>query len=296
MKLKRIALLVALAILAGAAAMGEGYHISGDNEMNFGRLGIVLLRAYEKPSPDDEAAVETVLDAIGAMDARDREVAEAIAEHWMRVYVNADGSYRLYIHDGGERATALEGSAIPDASTHAFVVLGFELKNGEMTDELKGRCQAAAAAARAFPNAILICSGGATGPHNPQKHTEAGLMKDYLTRQCGIDASRIYIDEKARSTVENARNTFAIMRERGVSTYTLVTSTYHQKWSQVLYNAMAAFCHQSAGYDATLVENYCFDIAPDEAFRNDDRWAMRQLVVMLDLPDEVVEAMKRALQ
>ena len=295
MKLRIFALVLVLTLLLGGAALGEVYRISDENEMNFGRLGINLIHAYESPAPDDEQKVQSVVDAIGALSASDREVAEAIAGHWMRVYVNADGSYQSHIHDGGERATALEGSEIPDSPAHAFVVLGFKLKNGAMTDELMQRCEAAAAAARSFPNAILVCSGGATGSNNPKKHTEAGLMKAYLTEKCGIDAGRIFIDEQARSTVENAENTFAIMREKGVESYTIVTSAYHQRWGQVIYNTMAAFYHQTYGYDARLLENYSCNITTSEEYPNDARWALYQLSVMLDLPDEVMEAMKRAI-
>lgn len=45
-------------------------------------------------------------------------------------------------------------SGIPDTSSHAFIVLGYELKDGEMTDELKGRCKAAAAAAKMYLNTM----------------------------------------------------------------------------------------------------------------------------------------------
>ena len=253
-----------------------------------------LLRAYEQPSPADGETISAVLDAIGAMDPADREVAETIAVHWDRVYLHAD-SYPMFIHDGGERAAALEDTSIPDSPTHAFVVLGYELKDGKMTDELKGRCDAAGAAARSFPKALLICSGGATGHNNPKGNTEAGLMKDYLTGKWGIDPARVLTDERAKSTVENAKNSFAMMREHGVETYTIVTSVYHQKWGQALYNCMGAFYKQTYGYETELMENYSFDIEPEERLRNDHRWAIYQLTVMLDLPDEVVEAMKRAL-
>ena len=104
---------------------------------------------------------------------------------------------------------------------HAFVVLGFELADGEMTDELKARCEAAAAAAKAFPDSSLICSGGATGENNPEGHTEAGLMKDYLTEQCGIAADRILTDEYAMTTAENALNTFAILKAQGIGVFTV---------------------------------------------------------------------------
>lgn len=55
-----------------------------------------------------------------------------------------------------------------------------------MTEDLIGRCGAAAATARAFPDSVLVCSGGAAGGSNPEKHTEAGMMKAYLSEQCGL--------------------------------------------------------------------------------------------------------------
>lgn len=291
--MKHKILALALALLLCATALAEVYEISEENQMNFGRLLINLIRAYETPAPGDAEAVQSVVDAIGVMSERDGEVAQAIADHWMRVY--ADPGYHLYIHDGGERATALEGTSIPDSPQHAFVVLGFKLERGEMTDELKQRCDAAAAAARSFPQAILVCSGGATGSKNPKNHTEAGMMKAYLTKNCGIDASRIIIDESARSTVENAVNTFAMMREHGVTSYTIVTSAYHQRWGQVDYNCMAAFYRQAYGYEVELLENYCCDIHYNEQYKNDARWALYHLSVMLGLPDEVTEAISTAI-
>ena len=65
------------------------------------------------------------------------------------------------------------------------------LPDGEMTEELVGRCKAAAAAAKAFPDSIIVCTGGATGANNPDGHTEAGLMKEYLVKRCGISRKRI---------------------------------------------------------------------------------------------------------
>ena len=290
---KTLTLLLAIMLVLAHAALADVYEISDENEMNFGRLCINLIHAYEHPSPNDAAAIQSVVDAIGAMDESDRAVAEAIADHWMRVYANPD--YEMFIHDGGERATALENIGLSDDSGHAFVVLGFKLEKGEMTKELMLRCEAAAAAARSFPNAILICSGGATGSYNPKKHTEAGLMKQYLVEKCGIDAARIFIDEDARSTVENAENTFAIMRERGVTSYTIVTSAYHQRWGQVVYNCMNAFYRQAYGYEAALTGNYSCDINSNPDYPNEARWAVYQLAVMLDLPDEVMDAIKRAI-
>lgn len=293
MKRRWIALIAALALLLCGAALAEGYRIDPANGENFGALLVDLLRAYETPREGDAEAIEAAVEAVAGVNAGDGEVARAIADHWNRVYVNADGSYRLYLYGNGERAVALEEAGVEDRPAHAFVVLGFELKDGGMTDELKGRCRAAAAAARSFPSAILVCSGGATGKNNPKGNTEAGLMKAYLAGECGIDAGRIFTDERAMTTLENAVNTFAILREQGVESYTVVTSSYHQRWGQVLYNAMGALYNQVYGYDPQLVGNYSFPVDPGERFRHEDRIAVRQLTQMLGLPDEVVEGMKQ---
>ncbi len=160
------------------------------------------------------------------------DVAPAIVECWKKIYL--DPEYKLNVY-GTDDPAELDLYGV-----HAFVVLGFQLKDGEMTEELMGRCDAAAAAAKAFPDSILVCSGGATGDNNPEGHTEAGLMKDYLVEQCGIEADRIFIDEAAMTTAENAINTFRILREQGIETITIVTSSYHQRSGQTLYNSMAA--------------------------------------------------------
>ena len=284
MKMKLSALILALALLLCAPALAEDYHISEDNMTNFTNLLTGMMQAYEQPSEGDNAFFDMALEAIGSVSDTDLELATAILDHWRSVYLNPN--YPLYLYQGEESAETLAVTNIPDSPTHAFVVLGYELKDGEMTDELIGRCNAAAAAARAYPTTILVCSGGATGDNNPEMHTEAGMMRDYLRDVCGIDEARIYTDERAMTTLENAVNTFAILREQGVQTLTVVTSAYHQRWGQVLYNAMAALQRLGSGYSAELVGNYSFPIEAPEQFRQDDRFALRQLSSMLGLPRE----------
>ena len=282
------ACVVALALLCAACASAEDYYrIDENNQANFGVLLSALLSSYEQPSDGDAAYFDWVLEAIGSINATDLTVARSVVDHWKAVYLDPD--YPMYLYDGGERAAALEASNPQIRERHAFVVLGFELKDGEMTDELKGRCEAAAAAARSYPESILVCSGGATGDNNPEGHTEAGMMKAYLTEMCGIAPDRIYIDENAMTTLQNAVNTFEIMRAQGVDTMTIVTSAYHQRWSQVLYNAMSTLCALSWGYSARIVANYSFPIAPPAKYAADDRFAIRQLASMLGLPKDAVD-------
>ena len=161
-----------------------------------------------------------------------------------------------------------------------------------MTAELAGRCDAAAAVARSFPGAIVVCSGGATGENNPEGHTEAGLMKEYLSENCGIDTERIFIDEKAMTTAENAVNTFEILREQRIKTMTIVTSAYHQRWGQAVYNAVGALFRQRYGFDVRVVGNYCLDIEPSvEMYRMDDRIAVMQIAQILGLPPDVMRSL-----
>ena len=239
-----------------------------------------MLSAYENPSRAAVKNIEYDLNTIKAVNQKDYEVAKTIAEHWEKVYLDPD--YELLLYRDGESEFEITG--ICNTGSHAFVVLGYELQDGEMTEELKGRCNAAAAAARAYPEAVLICSGGATGANNPERHTEAGMMRDYLVKECGIDASRIITDEKAMTTAENAINTFEILRAQGIRTITIVTSSYHQRWGQVLYNALAAIYNQKYGFEPVIIGNCCFETEPTNGvYRNDAGIAVNQLRSILGL-------------
>lgn len=247
-------------------------------DVNYATLLRDMVDAYEQGGNTDrmDRDVEALQDDMAAF----------IAAHWKKVYLDPDYQLLLLGKD--------DPSQLPIMGKHAFVVLGYELLNGEMTDELKGRCDAAAEAARAFPDSILVCSGGATGSHNPERHTEAGLMKDYLEKICGISEKRIFIDERAKTTVENAVNTFAILREQEIESITIVTSSYHQRWGQVLYNAMAVRSMKQDGYYAEIIGNFCFDVLPsDELFLQDDRIAVRQLGEILGLPRYQMDMLPR---
>ena len=235
---------------------------------------------WEKLSDDLLEAYDSVrrIDADAA--AMDDRVAAAVVEHWKKVYLDPD--YRLCLLGRDDPAL------LPVRGRHAFVVLGYQLRNGEMTDELRGRCDAAAAAARAFPESVLVCTGGATGGNNPEGHTEAGLMKDYLTQTHGIAPERVFTDEQALTTAENAVNTFAILRRQGIGTITVVTSSYHQRWGQVLYNAMAARYRFELDYPVELIGNYCFDVPSSDLYYA--RTALSQLKTILNLTREELTA------
>ncbi|MBR4540299.1 MAG: YdcF family protein [Clostridia bacterium] len=266
--MKKIIVLFAILVLALSCAEIRRASAEADQtvKVDYGTLLTDLMDAYTSVTRID-------------LDVKllDDDIASAIAAHWKKVYLDDYQLYRYGVDDP---------SFLPITSAHAFVVLGYELKNGEMTRELVGRCDAAAAAAKAFPDSILVCSGGATGSNNPEKHTEAGLMKDYLVSACGIAPERVFLDKEAMTTTENAINTFAILRAQGVETITIVTSTYHQRWGQVLYNAMAAKYRQAYGYSVEIIGNYCYDVFPSNVlYLADAQFALTQLksILALDL-------------
>ena len=183
--------------------------------------------------------------------AINEDLARDIASEWKKVCVDPD--YPILCAGKDDPAQ------LPIRGKHAFVVLGYALQDGEMADELKGRCDAAAEAVRAFPDSVMICTGGATGTNNPEKHTEAGLMKQYLTENKGIAADRIFTDEQAMSTADNAVNTFRILKEQGIETITIVTSSYHQRRAHMLYYLVAEYIRYTEGSPVELIGNFSFE-------------------------------------
>ena len=176
------------------------------------------------------------------------ELAAFIAGKWNELFM--EPGYRLYLNGKDDP------SELQITGSHAFVVLGYQLQNGEMADELKARCEAAAAAWREFPDSILVCSGGATGENNPGRHTEAGLMKEYLSKTCGIPADSIFTDERAMTTLDNALNTFSILKDQWIEEITIVTSDYHQRRANLLYAVLAEHVRLTEGRPVAIVGNY----------------------------------------
>lgn len=109
-------------------------------------------------------------------------------------------------------------------NTRYIVVLGARLNpDGTLPGVLDARLDAAAAMARAQPGVRVIVSGGATQalPYN-----EAQAMLAGLTLR-GVNPAFIIMEQRSYSTVDNARNTAAILRGVGAEGIALVTSDSH---------------------------------------------------------------------
>ena len=117
-----------------------------------------------------------------------------------------------------------------------MVVLGFQLNpDGSMKDELIERLKVALASAKKYPNAYVLCTGGGTASGN-RSVTEAGQMAAWLKKN-GIDSSRIIVENKSYSTVQNATYSYKILEEDypQVKHLAIVTSDYHVSWGYMAF-------------------------------------------------------------
>jgi uncharacterized SAM-binding protein YcdF (DUF218 family) len=115
-------------------------------------------------------------------------------------------------------------AATKDFSKPAIVILGYGLtSDGSMRAILRRRVMTGLIVAQFFPQSPIIVTGG-----NPQNgKTEAGQMRNMLMI-LGFPADRIIVEDKANSTVQNARFSVPLAKEAGTSGIILVTSTTHQ--------------------------------------------------------------------
>jgi uncharacterized SAM-binding protein YcdF (DUF218 family) len=111
-----------------------------------------------------------------------------------------------------------------DFSKPAIVILGYGLTpDGWMRPILYTRVLTGLAVAQAFPQSPIIVTGG--NPRNGR--TEAGEMRNLL-RLLGFPANRIIVEDKANSTVQNARFSVPLAKKADTSGIILVTSSTHQ--------------------------------------------------------------------
>ena len=126
---------------------------------------------------------------------------------------------------------------LDDDNTTAIVVLGFKLNDdGTMQDELMGILDTAYMVAQKYTNIYVALTGGGTALNNTNA-TEADLMAAYLIDK-GVDENRIIIENKSKTTVENAEFTYTILREKypNVNKIIMITSHYHVPRGCILYN------------------------------------------------------------
>lgn len=142
-------------------------------------------------------------------------------------------------------AEPLSAPARPATGRVSIVVLGFALNpSGAMERPLLDRLDATLTAARAYPTARVVVTGG-----QPQAGvTEADLMTRWLVDK-GVDRDRVQIEDKAKDTVGNAVNVTGLLHQAPPDTVVLVTSASHMRRARAITEAAL----QDAGLEAQVV-------------------------------------------
>lgn len=192
----------------------------------------------------------------------------------------------FYVNEDMQIATNVLPDGLPQDSSLGIVVMGFQLnENGSMKPELLDRLAVAIRSAQKYPNAYLICTGGATS--DIPDVTEAGEMARWL-EICGIDKSRIIIEDGSYSTTENAQNTFLLLYDEypQIRNLAIVTSDYHVRRSCMMFEAAALY---ASGYDGqqsiSILGNAACDVkdAQEESIRT-QVWGLA-ILAGVDMPN-----------
>jgi uncharacterized SAM-binding protein YcdF (DUF218 family) len=91
-----------------------------------------------------------------------------------------------------------------------------------MKVKLASRLKQGLKLARMYRSAPIILTGG----NQKGGVTEAYVMSQWFMRR-GISRKRLYLEDQAKDTVENALNSSAILQRLGVTHVTVVTSSSH---------------------------------------------------------------------
>jgi uncharacterized SAM-binding protein YcdF (DUF218 family) len=113
----------------------------------------------------------------------------------------------------------------PSGNDSTVIVLGARILGDRPSRMLRGRLDEAIVYLKENPEAHCIVSGG-QGADEP--YTEAYVMEKYLLEQ-GIDAGRIFKEERSTDTHENIEYSMEIIRQQGLSERVVIaTQEFHQ--------------------------------------------------------------------
>ncbi len=138
-----------------------------------------------------------------------------------------------------------------------IIVLGAAVHGDTPSLSLVERVSAAADYMKEHPDSTAIVSGGQGDDENI---SEAEAMYVWLM-QNGIDKSRVILEDKSASTLENLENSFAIIRSRGDDPNTaaaVVTSEYHIYRAKLLAQSLGVSVGSVAAHTtyAPIMINY----------------------------------------
>jgi uncharacterized SAM-binding protein YcdF (DUF218 family) len=93
---------------------------------------------------------------------------------------------------------------------------------------------------------LIIVTGGKVDPNRPGPAT-AQAMHDFL-RQIGLPESDVVVEDRSRTTYENAVETAKLLRKRGLAKAMLVTDATHLRRSERCFRAQGIDVLPSASY------------------------------------------------
>ncbi|MEW9702125.1 YdcF family protein [Paenibacillus sp. SI8] len=103
-----------------------------------------------------------------------------------------------------------------------MIILGAAVWEGKPSPAMRERLDVAVEAYRNGLAPTLIVTGGVGG----SEPSEAQTMKKFLLDK-DIPETAILVEDKSRSTIENLRNSRAIMKEKGLEKAVIVTHGFH---------------------------------------------------------------------
>ena len=225
MKIRRTCFAVILSLLILLSAVGTVRATEQNSNNEYVRRILNYYRYYGEEAKND---IDCLIYAISETDPALAQTWASIMEYWD--YVNTD--MRIYpevLPDG-----------LPKTDSLCIVVLGYELSaDGSMKPELIGRLETALRSAEKYPNAYIACTGGGTARNN-KTVTEADQMAQWLMDR-GVAPERIIVENKSRSTAQNAIYTCDILAKSypHITHLALVTSDYHLSYSCLFFHTQA---------------------------------------------------------
>jgi vancomycin permeability regulator SanA len=116
-------------------------------------------------------------------------------------------------------------------SAPAAVVLGAAQYNGEPSDALRGRLDAAAELYGAGRVELIVVTGGGQAE---DVTTEGKTGYDYLRQTAGVPDEDLRIENQGSSTYESLAAAARFLRAEGIDKVLVVTDPYHSRRSQLI--------------------------------------------------------------
>ena len=194
--------------------------------------------AEAREPSDAQQLIERLVISYAAYGERDSQALAELAaldpgagERWLRI---------MDLWEAPVTVNAALPDDLPRDGSLCLVALGFQLNpDGTMREELVERLRVLLAAARQYPNAVIVCTGGGTAAGDPTA-TEAGRMAEWLRGQ-GVDPARILVEDRSVTTAQNAIFTFDLLAAHcpQVSRLAIISSDYHIATGTLLFGAEA---------------------------------------------------------